>query len=339
MRVEHVEDALRRRNRLLQVRVDTAQLLRRRIHQQQRRHERKKVALLHVAAGHLFASVDQGEGHPDPADQLHQRRQARQRRGHFHVRAEQPHRRPAESIRLVRLRAERLDDAVAGERFGAEMREDAQRFLTPPRGPPHALAQPDQRVDDQRRARQADDRQPRIEIEHPRREAEKRQRLPREIADRLRHHLLHLADVVVDARHQLAGRPLGEEARRLSQDVLVERVAQVHHDTLPDVREQVRRRVRADALEQVHADDSPRHEGEVFLGRQHAADDRLDEHGEAGRAGRIEQHAHEGERQAPAIRSCVAEETLERAHSVNRYLIRTQSATRPSRHVIFLPSS
>ena len=70
----------------------------------------------------------------------------------------------------------------------------------------HALAEPDQRIDDQRRAGQADERQPRVVVEQQRRVADQRQRLAREVADRLRHRLLHLADVVVDARHQLAGR-------------------------------------------------------------------------------------------------------------------------------------
>ena len=49
--------------------------------------------------------------------------------------------------------AERLDDAVARERLGADVRHVLERFLAAPRGAPHALPEPDQRIDDQRRAR------------------------------------------------------------------------------------------------------------------------------------------------------------------------------------------
>ena len=48
---------------------------------------------------------------------------------------------------------------------------------------------------------------------------------------------------------------------------------------------------------------------------------------------------HEGHGEAAAIGPRVLQEASEFVHSVNRYLISTQSATMPSRHVIFLPSS
>ena len=157
----------------------------------------------------------QRAGHAEAADQLHQRRQARQRRRDLHVGAEQMVAGAVELLGLVRLGAERLDDAMAGERLGADVRELLERFLAAPRRPPHALAEPDQRIDDQRRAGEADDRQPRVVVEQQRRVADQRQRLARQIAGRLRHRLLHLADVVVDARQQLAGGAVREEAGRL----------------------------------------------------------------------------------------------------------------------------
>ena len=56
-------------------------------------------------------------------------------------------------------------------------------------------------------------RQPRVVVEQQRREADERERLARQIADRFRHRLLHLADVVVDARQQPAGGAVREERR------------------------------------------------------------------------------------------------------------------------------
>ena len=61
--------------------------------------------------------------------------------------------------------------------------------------------------------------------------------------------------------------------------------------------------------------------------------------GEAGRGGGVDQHRRDRRGEAPAIRAGVAKQAGERVHSVNRYFSSTQSATNPSRQVIFLPSS
>ena len=59
---------------------------------------------------------------------------------------------------------------MAGERLGADVRHLLQRLLAPARRPADALAETDQRIDDERRAREADDRQPGVVIEQqPRR--------------------------------------------------------------------------------------------------------------------------------------------------------------------------
>ena len=112
---------------------------------------------------------------------------------------------------LVRLGAERLHDAMAGERLGADVRQRLERLLAAPRRPPHALAEPDQRIHDERRDSQAHDREPRVVIKEHRHRAADRERLAREVADRLGDHLLHLPHVVVDPRHQLAGRSMREK--------------------------------------------------------------------------------------------------------------------------------
>jgi hypothetical protein len=190
----------------------------------------------------------------------------------------------------VGLGAKRLDDPVSGKRLGTDVRDVLERLLAPSGRPPHALSQPDQRIHDERRAGDADDRQTGIEVEEQGRQPDERERLAHEIGDRFGHHLLHLPDVVVDARHQLAGGPLREKAGRLTENVTVQRVAQVHHHPLPDVGRQVRRDIRAHALEQVDADDRPGHLRQVFLERQGLVDDRPDDHGQSGRAGRIQQH-------------------------------------------------
>ena len=71
-------------------------------------------------------------------------------------------------LALALLRAERLDDAMRRERLGADVRHVLQRLLAPPRGAADALAQPHERIHDDRRAGQADERQPRVDVEQHR---------------------------------------------------------------------------------------------------------------------------------------------------------------------------
>ena len=92
---------------------------------------------------------------------------------------------------------------MAGERFAGHVRHVLEPLLAPARHRAQALAEPDERIDRQRRAGHAQQRQPGVVIEQQRREADERQRLARQIADRFRDRALHLTDVVVDARQQL----------------------------------------------------------------------------------------------------------------------------------------
>ena len=162
----------------------------------------------------------------------------------------------AELLRFARLSRERLHDPMAGKRLRADVRDALERLVASPRRPAHALAEANERIHDERRAGQADNRQPRIDVEHQKHETDEREGFARQIADRFGHDLLHLTNVVVDARHQLAGRSLREKPGRLAEDVTVEIVAEIHHHALSDVRRQVGRDVGPDALQQVDEDDA-----------------------------------------------------------------------------------
>ena len=116
------------------------------------------------------------------------------------------------------------------------------------------------------------------------------------------------------------------------------RVAQVHDDALADVGHQIARHVRADALEEIRDEDERRDH------RAHASA-RCSTSSKIGlmtaRAASPASTTIAGDRcdQPAAIRRRVAKQPEEFVHSVNRYLSSTQSATTPSRHVIFFPSS
>ena len=123
---------------------------------------------------------------------------------------------------------------------------------------PHLLPEPHERIDDDRRAGEADQRQPRIGVEQQDQVADERQPLAHQIADRLRHRLLDLGDVARHARQQLAAGAPREEGSPTGPRMWPKSAfAHVAHDELADVGHQVGRQVGADALEQIDGDDGP----------------------------------------------------------------------------------
>ena len=64
------------------------------------------------------------------------------------------------------LRAERLHDAMAGEGLGGQVRQMLEMLLAAPGRSAHALPQPDERIDDERRAGHRHQRQLPVELEH-----------------------------------------------------------------------------------------------------------------------------------------------------------------------------
>ncbi len=152
VRVEHREDAVGGRNRLLQAGVHAAELLDRAVHHERRGQKRRE------GAGREIARRDPAG--PYQSAPTAARPPMNSMRGGSADRAPvirmfvryTEQRREAEPLRLPRLRAERLHDPVPGERLRAQVRQVLEFLLAAPRGPPHALPQPHQRIDDERRA-------------------------------------------------------------------------------------------------------------------------------------------------------------------------------------------
>ena len=162
-------------DRLLQVGVDAAQLLDRPVHQQQRRHERRELARRQPPHRNLAAAVPQRAGDGDAAEKLHQRRQQRQHARHLQVGA----------IQLVATRARTSPPRAPSAPNALTMRwpENASpatcdrcssRFLAPARDGAQLPPEPHQRIDRQRRAGHAQQREPRVVVEEQRRKADQR---------------------------------------------------------------------------------------------------------------------------------------------------------------------
>ena len=228
---------------------------------------------------------------------------------------------------------------MAGKRLAGDVRQMLERFLAAACRLAQPPAQLRQRIDDDRRAGDADQSKPRIVVEQQHPVADQCQRLLEQIADGLGDYMLHLPDVVGDPREQLSGRSAREEAGRLAQHVGVQSVAQVADHALPDICHQVVGEVPAQPLQQVCADNSDGHLPDALLARQHTVQDGLDLGGQKRRGDGIDKHRRNRPDEPQAIRGRVAEQAQKGVHSVKRYFSSTHSATTPSRHVIFLPSS
>ncbi len=135
----------RRGDGLLQVRVDAAQLLGRAVHEEHRRDERGELAGREAAGGDLVAAIPERARNANAAQELHERRQRRERARHLHVRAVNAVGGCREPRDLVRFGPERLDDPVTAERLGRDVRDPLQLLLAAPRRPPHALPEAHER--------------------------------------------------------------------------------------------------------------------------------------------------------------------------------------------------
>jgi hypothetical protein len=206
---------------------------------------------------------------------------------------------------------------VARQPFGRQMRHVLEVFLPAAGRPPHALAQPDQRIDDQRRGRHDDQREGPVVVKQQARKEHDGQRLTRQIGNRFRHRVLDLPDVVRDPGHQLAGGPAGEECGGLVEDVPEELVAERHHHPLADVGHEVGGGVAAHAHEQVGRHDLHGDEGDgPGTDRRHEdlVEDGLDAGGEIRRARGVDDHGAERDGQPAAIGGGDAQQAQQGVH-------------------------
>ena len=148
----------------------------------------------------------------EAAEELHQRRQDRDRARDLQVGPVQPLRRVAGTAgspvasapNAFTIRWPVNASAVTCERCSSSS------WLRR-RAPADALPEADERIDDNRRAGHAHEREPEVHVEHDRRIADEAQALADQVADRFRNRLLHLVDVVGDPRHQLRRWSVGEK--------------------------------------------------------------------------------------------------------------------------------
>jgi hypothetical protein len=130
-----------------------------------------------------------------------------------------------------------------------------------------------------------------------------------------------------------------EERRGLVEDVTEEAIAKVAHDPLADVGHQEGGRISAKSLDEIDNQECYAPASKPGSVGQHVVDDRLNQRRDCRGRGSVDHHGRERRSKSPAIRPGVPEQAVKRIHSVNRYFSSTHNATKPSRQVIFFPSS
>ncbi len=191
-------------------------------------------------------------------------------------------------------------------------------FLAALRRLAHALAQSHQRIDDDRRAGEADEGELGVEVDQDDEIADQREAFADQIADRFGDRLLNLLHVAGDARHQLPARAAREEAGRLAERVREQLTAHVAHHELAHVRHQERREVRADAFAQRGEDDEQADLHDAVLRQvldQDIVENRFDQVREQSRCGAVEEHRDERRKQSAPIRSPVPKQSKEMIHA------------------------
>ena len=136
------------------------------------------------------------------------------------------------------------------------------------------------------------------------------QHVPRE----LRHGGLDALDVGRDVAHQRARRVARQERRRLVEDVVVERVAQVGDRALSGGRHHGGRQVRAQPLQRVERDDRQPDRPHRHVADEDLVEDGLDHVRQAGAGRRIPGGRHPRQHEQPAVRPRVREQAAEPAH-------------------------
>ncbi len=307
--VDQREDALRRGDPALDHGIHVGQRLQLIEQMQQCGHVGDEVARAILPAGALADRDPQDHADRDRDDDLVDRRSQRGGGGLLRHRQTQPIRRVAQPPALVLLAAEHLDDAVRADRLFQRVRERAGAFLDEHAHPLQAPADLLQRVADQRKRGERDQRELPVDVEQVRQHERDRQRVADAHRDGVGRRRRDLLRVERDLGEQEAGRGRVVVGRRQAQQVVGGLAAQVEHHARTDPREPVVARVGADAAQQEHADERERQPpGRFGADRADVVEQRLDDaqHHHVGR--RDDQHADDREREHPPVGADVTED-------------------------------
>ena len=248
---------------------------------------------------------------------------------------------------FVRLARERPDGTDGGHRLLDDRGERAlallylaRRLFDPMRAAIHD-------GEEERRHRQAEQREPPVEIEHDGEDARQRQHVHRDAEQGGGEEVLRRVHVARQAHHQVAGAARLEERQREPVQVVIQRPAQIQRDALADRCGQVLLHERArgpeagdgeqpehggvEERQRCRAEDGPAgHRRRQRLAAQHVVDDELERPRlpDGGRA--LDRHGGERQREQPAVRTHEPPEAL--FASYRRACRGLAVATRESRH-------
>ena len=196
-------------------------------------HEKsKEVAQLHRAAQHHARAEPDGEHHAQLPDQIHRRVIESPDAHHDQRRLAQLVAHTIEAAVFFALAHETFDLANPGKVI---VQQRIHRRRRPPLQTIPAMRRervPKRAARQHRKRRQADYRQRHADIKHHRQDNDELQHRDHALFDSVDQHAFHRRDVLQDARHQIARRPIIEPAQRQHLDMRIEVAAQIEDDPL-----------------------------------------------------------------------------------------------------------
>ena len=297
--IQHGEDALRRRQALLQVGVQVGEPLHRLVGQQQRGDKGKQGAGRLRLADHLVAAVDDHGDDGHAAQGFHDRVRGQARPGGLVDQPENGVHHTGGPARLVRLHAIGLNVARPLEALVEQGGEAAHLDLGAGRDPSHALADLDHRHDGGGEDEKRHQRQGPVLVEHHPDQKGEREAVLADAGERGGYRAAQQVDVIDKARDQTAGRGVMEEGQIGAHQMGKHADLEVGEDALADIVHDDRLAVSGEPLDHEDGEHEDRHPIEriLVLPDEHVVQHRLHEPGQRGdrRAGQHHEYQRNGD--------------------------------------------
>ena len=321
-RVEHVEEALRSGDALLQRPRDVDQAAQRRRDQHQRGDERGELADGHPPRNGVDRREVEHDRESRRGDRLHDGVAESLGQHQLHVRPPVVLDHLVEHARFVVLRVEHADHARCLDRLLGDARDVTHRMLDA------AAVTAEQQVDaadqhgDQRADDQAEQREPRVHVQQVADESKDRQRVADEHRDRIGRRVGDLLGVVRQLREQHARGVAVEVGDRQVHEAVEDLRAQRLDHAPADVARAVGLHEIADAAQDEQPHQRDRHEPDHARVAVHerAVEEELHERRPAGVGRREQRHAEHAHGEHALVRAQVTEQAPVRLHGPGRHL-------------------
>ncbi len=274
------------------------------IKQQERREEGEKRPRSGCAVDDLVPAVEDDRRDPESAEELHQRARDGPDGNRLHEQFKQALVFERESVVLVPLHAERLDDPVSRYSLVEERDQAAHRHLGVRRNTPHFSPELRDGINRQGEYDHGDEGEFPVPVKDDENKADQGEGIFQQAGDRFGYRALDQAYVARDPGDKRSGRVFCKKGKGLVLDMTVKIEAQIGNDALADVAHQDGLAVICRPFQKINNDDGNGHpcEGIRIAVQEDLIQGRLDQEGGGGSGRSHDQHAEHGQDELAGMR-------------------------------------